>query len=225
MSNHQEVGMNPKAAILLAIFSLAVVPVFADYNFDLFCRTDTIQQVPPTGIGYFTFTLTNTGAEPDVYELNCIVIQTVPDWSIIYCMRGQCLEPGNPMYDSLLSGERDTTVEIKVFTTFTPGEAVAVLTVISLGNPSLSKSITTITKLANGIEEGKKPFANLSSGQSHCFVSRSQPFFFKGRSGSLFAVNGKVMLKLKAGANDLGGLNAGVYLLQEGKERHKLVLF
>lgn len=217
--------MKSKKVLLLLLFCLTVARAYASYDFSLFCRTDTIQQVPPNGVGYFAFTLTNTGDEPDVYELNCFVIQTVPDWSIIYCMRGQCLEPGNPMYDSLQPGERDTTIEIKVFTTFTLGEAIAVLTVISLGNPSLSKSITTITRVANGIEEGKQILPNLSSGQSRYLVSRSQPFLFKEKSGSLFAVNGKMVLKLKMGANDLICLDRGVYIIHQGKERHKLVLF
>lgn len=211
--------------ISLIIFFLSYIPGYADYDFDLLCRTDTVQEVPPTGVGYFTFTLSNKGSEPDVYELNCLVTQTVPDWSIIYCLKGRCLEPGNPMYDTLQPGEADTTIEIKVYTSSTPGEAVALLNVRSLSDATLFKSIATRTSVAGGIQEGNSMVNNRLSGQNYYLIRRRRPLVFKGESGCLFDVSGKKTLILQAGANDLSFLNAGVYLINQKERRGKIVLF
>jgi len=187
----------------------------ADYNFDLICRTDTIQEVAPNGLGLFTFTLTNTGTQPDVYELNCVVISIVPDWSVIYCLRGRCLEPGNPMFDSLLSGEADTSIDITVYTSSTPGEAIVVLTARSLGNPSLNKAITTRTITAGAITEGQAETGSFSL-PYHRLINRRQGLIVLVQGGGLFDIFGRRVLQLKPGANSLTNLGPGIYLFNRG---------
>lgn len=197
---------------------------YANYDFDLLCRTDTVQEVPATGVGYFTFTLSNKGSEADVYELNCLITQKVADWSIIYCLKGSCLEPGNPMYDTLQPGEADTTIEIKVYTSSTPGEAVAVLTVKSLSDTTLFKSIATRTSVAGGIEEGNSIIIASPAAQSHYLINCHQPLMLN-KPFFLFDVSGRKILKLKSGTNSIGSLGAGIYLVNQEGRKYKLVLF
>ncbi len=207
---------------LFLVLSL-IARATADYNFDLICRTDTIQQVEPNGVGLFTFTLTNTGTEPDVYELNCVVISIVPDWSVVYCLRGRCLEPGNPMFDSLLSGEADTSIDITVYTSSTPGEAIVVLTVRSLGNPSLNKAITTRTIAAGAITEGRAE-TGFFSFHCHRLINRRQGLIVLDQGGGLFDISGRRVLQLKPGANSLSTLAPGIYLFNRGRIWLRLLL-
>lgn len=137
----------------------------ADYSFTLNCRSDTLQAVQPGGVAYFYFTLTNTGTEPDVYEFDCRVIQEVPGWSAIYCLRGRCVEPGMVMFDTLAPGESDTTIDIGVFTASNPGEEVVRLTVTSVGNPALSAGYNTRTRVGGGVEEAGGNGVFLLSGE------------------------------------------------------------
>lgn len=131
---------------------------YADYSFDFYCRSDTVQQVNPYELGDFYFTITNTGTEPDVYEIFCQVVQEVPGWSAICCIKGRCVEPGVPMFDTLSPGASDTTLHLSVFTTNTQGEEVISLRVRSFGNHSLERTITTRTRMSGGVEE--KSLAN-----------------------------------------------------------------
>ncbi len=126
---------------------------YADYSFDFYCRGDTLKQVNPNEEAHFYFTITNTGNQADVYELFCLVLQEVPGWSAIYCVRGRCVEPGIPMFDTLVPGESDTTVHLTVFTTGTEGEEVVSMRVTSLGNPALSRTIITRTRVGAGVQE------------------------------------------------------------------------
>jgi len=128
-------------------------PLCAGYDFDFWCRSDTVRRVQPGGPADFHFTLANTGTEPDVYEFDCRVVQPVPGWSVIYCLHGLCTVPGVLMYDTLAAGASDTTIEVTVFTTSTQGAAVVNLRVRSLGNPSLAESINVRTIVGSGIEE------------------------------------------------------------------------
>lgn len=155
-----------KLFFCLMILAGWVMPVQADYSFTFVCRSDTLQQVVPGGVAVYYFTLSNTGTEPDVYLFDCRVLQEVPGWSVIYCLRGRCVEPGVPMFDSLAPGEVDTTIDITVFTTNTEGEAVIQMTVTSQGDPSQVSSIKTHTRVSCGVEERvtyleRKPMHNL----------------------------------------------------------------
>jgi len=150
----------------LMILAVWVMPVQADYSFTFVCRSDTLQQVVPGGVAVYYFTLSNTGTEPDVYLFDCRVLQEVAGWSAIYCLRGRCVEPGVPMFDSLAPGEVDTTIDITVFTTNTEGEEVIQMTVTSQGDPSQVSSIKTYTRVSCGVEEGvtyleRKPLPGL----------------------------------------------------------------
>ncbi len=211
-----------KMKLITALLMLSiVVPVLA-YDFQLVCRTDTQQMVEPNGLGYYTFTLTNTGTQPDGYELNCILTQSVPGWSIIYCLKGRCLEPGMPIYDTLEPGQSDTTLEIKVYTNPTPGEAIAVLTVRSQGDPTLSRSITTITTLCGGVNESH--LVPVSPPQTRTrFVGRNQcPTF--GSTAQLYIPAGQRLQLLKSGSNNIHRLPAGVYLIRNGNRLLRIVL-
>ncbi|MGQ9708454.1 MAG: COG1470 family protein [bacterium] len=212
-----------KSIFYLSLAVLSFNIVFAGYGFDLICRTDTVQNVPANGIGYFTFTLTNTGTEPDVYELNCNVITIVPDWSVIYCLRGRCLEPGNPIYDSLQSGEVDTTIDITVYTTTTGGSAIVRLTARSLGNPSLNKAITTITIGSGAIAEGGAEYQLLPLHHS-LIIDRQQELVVTGETAGLFDIFGRRVIRLRPGTNDLSTLSSGIYLLHIRRKWYKLLL-
>ncbi len=127
--------------------------VHAQYGFDFFCRSETLKIVAPGATAYFYFTLINTGSEPDVYQFDCLILQEVPGWSVTYCLRGRCLEPGMPMFDTLNPNEVDSLIDVAVFTNSTEGEEVVQLTVRSLGNPNLWEAITIRTRISGGIEE------------------------------------------------------------------------
>ncbi len=126
---------------------------YADYGFDFYCRSDTFQQVGAGFPAYFYFTLVNTGTEPDVYQFDCQVLQAVPGWSVIYCLRGRCVEPGVPMFDTLGPGEVDSTIDVTVFTTENTGEEVVRLLVVSLGNPAMTKAVQVYTEVCGAVEE------------------------------------------------------------------------
>ncbi len=210
--------MKIKLAAALLTFSLGVH--IRAYDFQLVCRTDTWQMVQPNGLGYYTFTLTNTGTQPDGYELNCVLTRTVPDWSVIYCLKGRCLEPGIPMYDTLEPGQSDTTLEIKVFTSTTPGEAVAILTVHSQGDPTLIRSITTITTLCGGVNESHSLPVSPPQIRTR-FVRRNQNLTISS-AVELYTPAGQ---RLESGANGIRRLPAGIYLLREENRLIRIVIF
>lgn len=205
-----------KSKSFLIMLMLAILLPVRAYDFQLVCRTDTWQMVQPNGLGYYTFTLTNTGTQPDGYELNCILTRSVPDWSVIYCLKGRCLEPGMPMYDTLEPGQSDTTLEIKVYTSSTPGEAIAILTVRSQGDSTLTRAITTITTLCGSVnEDWRKLFS--TPGIDTRFIKRNQYLTVRS-AADLYTPAGQRLLQLKSGVNDLRRLPAGIYLLR-GKNR------
>lgn len=192
----------------------------AQYNFQLICRTDTQQMVQPYGLGYYPFTLTNTGTVPDQYELNCAVVQIPPGWAIIYCLKGRCLEPGAPMYDTLGPGESDTTIEIKVYPTATPGQTIAVLIVRSLGDTSNVKSVTTITTLSGAIEENTPSLLLPLKNSNPKLLS-----LFSSEPGILIDPSGKKLFYLPEEQHRLFGLRAGIYFLKRPGQVLKLILF
>lgn len=183
-----------KVFFAIAIFVILAAPVKADYSFNFVCRSETLQQVMPESVAYFYFTLTNTGSEPDVYRFDCRVLQEVSGWSAIYCLRGQCVEPGMPMYDTLAPGEADTTIDIAVYTTTTEGEEIIRLTVTSQGNPALSSFITTHTRVGSGVEEKEANSLPEMSGElifDHTgrrvrSISSPGVFFVRGRKSTGF---------------------------------------
>jgi hypothetical protein len=125
----------------------------AQYSFDLSCLSDTLQVVAPNGVANFNFRLANIGSLNDVYELNCRVIESVPGWFETFCVRGLCVEPGIPMYDTLNVGQFDTAIHISVYTTSTQGREILSLNVRSLGDPTQKDSIRVYTQVGPGITE------------------------------------------------------------------------
>jgi hypothetical protein len=140
--------------LLLVVAAIAGM-ARADYAFQFVCRDDTVAQVAPGDPVFFRFAITNTGQSADVYAFDCRVRQNVPGWSIAYCIRGRCVEPGTVMLDSLSAGATDTTPVIDVYTGATAGEAVIEMHVRSQGNPALADSITVHALAGVGIAESQ----------------------------------------------------------------------
>jgi hypothetical protein len=143
-------------SVLLALLG-AIGPTWASYDFEFFCRSDTVQRVDPSGVADFYFTIRNAGAERDCYEFNCRVIQEVSNWFVMYCVGGLCAFPGVTLRETLAAGETDTLVHLSVATDTTSGEEIVNLSVRSTGNPALSDSVTTHTLAGAGIEERLSP--------------------------------------------------------------------
>lgn len=139
--------------VVLAAVLTTASPLLAGYQFEFASRSDTFQQVEPGGSAEYGFALTNTGTEPDLYRLDCRILESLPGWSVVYCVRGRCSEPGIPLYDSLASGRGDTSITVTVYTSSAQGEESVNLKVTSLGNPALADSITTRTRVGSGIAE------------------------------------------------------------------------
>lgn len=139
-----------RAAMVLAAL---VCPALAGYGFGLTPRGDTIQHVSPSGTAEFYFSLVNTGTSTDVFKFDCRVVSGVPGWTVVYCVRGVCVEPGISVYDTLPAAGTDTTAKVSVYTDTTQGEGVASLRVNSMGDPALAESIGTHTIVGAGIEE------------------------------------------------------------------------
>jgi hypothetical protein len=144
-------------SVLLALLG-AIGPIRASYDFEFFCRSDTVQRVNPGGVADFCFTTRNTGSERDCYEFNCRVIQEVSNWFVTYCVGGLCAFPGVALYETLAAGETDTLVHLSVATDTTSGEEIINLSVRSTGNPTLADSVTTHTLAGAGIEERSFPY-------------------------------------------------------------------
>lgn len=138
---------------LVGLF-MCTAPLFAQYNFNFVCNSDTFQ----TGTDYFVyyFRLTNTGTQPDSYAFDCRVIDSVPGWFELYCAGGQCAEPGIILYDYLTPGAVDTGIDISVYTaTGVWGTEIINLKVWSLRNPNLKDSINVYAAMEQGICEGR----------------------------------------------------------------------
>jgi hypothetical protein len=173
----------------VALFAVVCGQALAGYGLDLVARGDTVQHVSPSGTGEFHFTLTNTGTQSDVYEFDCRVLASVPGWVVVWCVRGQCVEPGTLVYDTLATGATDTAIKVSVYTNATEGEEVVSLRARSMGNPALVESIATYTIVGTGIEEGAVPRApeaslrvtptlvNRRTGASVAFSTREQTSF------------------------------------------------
>lgn len=127
------------------------------YGFEFWCRSDTVKQVPPGGEAVFWFTLANTGAASDAFRFDCRVIEHVPGATVIYCVNGQCAEPGLPLYDSLPAGAVDTAIDVSVYAGQTAGTEVVLLSVRSLGDSALADSVRTWTVVGSGVAEGTHP--------------------------------------------------------------------
>lgn len=181
--------MNNNQRTLLSLFILAI-PLFAQYSFDFVCTSDTFQ----TGTDYFVyyFRLTNNGSQPDSYAFDCRVVDSVSGWFEIYCVGGQCAEPGIILYDYLTPGATDTGIDISVYPA--PGvwgTEVINLKVWSLHNPALIDSINVYAAMEQGIydygainssyefEVYPNPFTN------HCVIKYRIP---RGASSNQYPV-------------------------------------
>ncbi|KPJ73164.1 hypothetical protein AMJ52_04170 [candidate division TA06 bacterium DG_78] len=131
--------MNGKLKGGLFILFILLCPLLAQYNFDFSNTTDTI--VVDSMDMFFHFELKNTGSLPDSYEIDCQIIDSVPNWTVILCAGGFC-GPPSIRYVYLDVGEVDTTISIDVFITPDSGMEVINLHVQSVFEPSLMDSIT-----------------------------------------------------------------------------------
>ena len=79
-----QVRWRPAALILALVLTTGLA--LAGYRFEFASQGDTVQQVAPGAVAEFGFSLTNTGTEPDGYEFDCRVMQSVPSWYVTYCV-------------------------------------------------------------------------------------------------------------------------------------------
>jgi hypothetical protein len=142
-----------RSAVVCGMLVVLAGMALADYGFDLTPRGDTVQHVAPSDAAEFHFTLTNTGTTSDVFRFDCSVISAVPGWTVVYCVRGVCVEPGNPVYDTLQAGGTDTTAKVTVYTNATEGEEAVSLRARSMGDTTLAESVVTHTIVGSGVEE------------------------------------------------------------------------
>uniref|UniRef100_A0A7C4CDV1 DUF11 domain-containing protein n=1 Tax=candidate division WOR-3 bacterium TaxID=2052148 RepID=A0A7C4CDV1_UNCW3 len=196
--------------LLGVVLLSALLPASAaGYGFSFVCRSDTSQRVEPGGVAEFVFSLTNTGAEPDIYEFDCRVVQAVSGWAAIYCLGGRCYEPGVPAYDTLAAGQADTTIGVSVYTSSTAGEEVVRLRASSLGAPTLTDSITIRTMAGSGVAE------NGLAGFCHRAPARLvRGAVFVVGAGTVFTSCGRLVAKLRPDWNDMRHLAAGVYVVR-----------
>ena len=125
--------------IVISLFILAL-PLWAQYNFDFHNTSNTV--VVDTSLMEFFFRLENTGALPDSYELDCRVIDSVPNWFVQYCAFGTCVLPGTIRTGYLDVGESDSiSIHVLVGPSSDSGMEVINMHVQSVFNPSLKDSI------------------------------------------------------------------------------------
>ncbi|MEO0072175.1 MAG: Omp28-related outer membrane protein [candidate division WOR-3 bacterium] len=117
------------------------------YDFTLHCLTDTFQVTSPNSLAEYHFLLTNTGTQRDVYEITSQILDSVPGWDVIFCVRGSCAQPGGVFYDTLNVGAADSTICVTVFTGQNSGTEVTALRVRSLAEPTKQKTIRVYTQV------------------------------------------------------------------------------
>jgi hypothetical protein len=218
-------------AVVCVILAALAGPMMAGYGLSLTPTSDTIQHVSPGGTAEFHFTLTNTGSSTDVFRFDCLVVSGVPSWTVVYCARGVCVEPGTSIYDTVPAAGIDTSAKVTVYTDTTQGEEVAFLSVRSMGDTTLAESVATHTIVGLGIEEdarldapeaGVKVVPTLVSrqtGASVVFATRERTFF----RVTLHDAAGRLVQTAAAGIVPAGlhhvdwlpgrGLPRGLYLL------------
>lgn len=183
------------AMIVVLLAGLCAYPTWAGgSSFTFLCRSDTLQQVAPGATAEFYFTLTNTGSEDDVYRFDCRVLDSVPGWFVVCCVRGLCFEPGTPLYDTLAAGESDTTPHITIYTNATHGEERVGLRVTSMNEPQHTDSIAVRTRVGSGVAEDRTGSAGRVD-----------------HHGPLFDVLGRRVVVLRLNERRLG---AGVYFVR-----------
>ena len=224
----RRICLSAAAAVMLAVIG---GQARAGYGLELTAVGDTVQHVSPGGTAEFHFSLTNTGTSPDVFEFGCRVVSGVPGWSVVYCVRGVCVEPGNLVYDTLPAAGTDSSAKVTVYTDTTQGEEVASLRVRSMGDTTLVESVATHTIVSAGIDEGAHPdeseagffvaptLVNRQTGASVAFATRVQTSF----KVTLHDADGRLVQTVAGGALPPGqhrihwrperSLPDGVYLL------------
>jgi len=138
--------------ICLIVLALTL-PIYAQYSFEFTCLDDTVKYANLNDAVDFYFRLHNTGSLQDIYEFDCIIIDSIPGWFVLYCIGGVCVEPGVITHDTLDAGEIDTSIVVHVYTADSAGTEVVNLRVASMGNPTLRDSINVYVTAPPGIEE------------------------------------------------------------------------
>jgi len=187
-----------RSAAGLAILAVLAGPVLASYGFDLTPRGDTVRLVGPGEVAEFHFTLVNTGTSTDVFRFDCRVVSAVPGWTVVYCVRGVCVEPGIPVYDTLQGGGADTTAKVTVYTDTTPGEEVVSLRVRSMGDTTLAESVATHTIVGAGVVESSRPRVPGSS-------LRIAPSVVNRQTGAVMTFSTPKQAVLRVTLHDAGG--------------------
>jgi len=121
-------------------------PASAQFNFELLCRSDTIQVVPPTHTAVFGFSLSNTGPLQDTYGLEVpLEADSFPSDEWVSFMRiGGVFVPSRVAHIALVPGSVDTAIEVHICTySVYPswGTGKTMLLVSSLGDLSLRDSV------------------------------------------------------------------------------------
>ncbi|MGB3480454.1 MAG: T9SS type A sorting domain-containing protein [bacterium] len=142
--------MIKKICLIVLAFTL---PIYAQYSFEFTCLDDTVKYVNFNDAVDFYFRLHNTGSLQDIYEFDCIIIDSIPGWFVLYCIGGVCVEPGVITHDTLDAGEIDTSIVVHVYTADSAGTEVVNLRVASIGDPSLRDSINVYVTVQAGIED------------------------------------------------------------------------
>ncbi len=214
--------MRDKFSVLLALVLLAVGIARAGFDFEFVCRDDTVRQIAPGGSAEYHFTLTNTGTVPDVYRLDCRIVDSVPGWVVVTCARGRCVEPGTPLFDTCAAGESDSTIDVAVYAGTANGDELVSIRVTSLGDTTLVDSISVLTRAGSGMAESEncqpQSRAALISVVNGCLMVRDVG------SAVLLNSTGRKLLDLAPGANDVRRFAPGVYFMRRGREADKVLI-
>jgi len=123
-----------------------------------------------------------------VFEFGCRVVSGVPGWSVVYCVRGVCVEPGNLVYDTLPAAGTDSSAKVTVYTTQARRGGRIPAGPLD-GDTTLVESVATHTIVSAGIDEGAHPdeseagffvaptLVNRQTGASVAFATRVQTSF------------------------------------------------
>lgn len=113
-----------------------------DYAFT-YTSSDTDEVGPLGDTIEFTSILTNTGSDSDNYVVTMTKNPpTPPEWIIYFCSGGVCHPPTDTMATVHLAAGNTGYIFLDIGSKLNCGDASVTMTVKSLGNPDLRKSIT-----------------------------------------------------------------------------------
>lgn len=117
---------------------LFVLLLFSQFEF--YPLSDTIVSIPADSFAHFKFFLKNTSAYREVYELKAIPYQSPNNWFYLLCVKGRCVQPPNPFFDTLNPGEIDTSISFSCYPNSISGNGIFCLKVKVLSDTTLRDS-------------------------------------------------------------------------------------